>query len=107
MNLDNCYISAWRAYRSGDAVWMACRQSRFALLQGKMPLIARILGTLIAWPATGIWLLGHFLIFGTWPHWIFCARIDGDCMEAVPEEAEKSDRRFPPLLFKTRTQKVG
>lgn len=105
MHFDNCYISAWKAYRNGDAVWMDCRQSKFARLQGKMPWLARALGSALMWTATGFWLIGHMLIFGTWPHWIFCDRLEGDCMEAVPDEGEKSDHLFPPLLFKTRTQR--
>ena len=76
-------------------------------MQGKMPLIARLLGTAIVWPSTALWLLGHFMIFGTWPHWVFCERIDGDCLEAVPAEGVKSDHRFPPLLFKMRTRTLG
>ncbi|MCF7995418.1 MAG: hypothetical protein K9L88_11320 [Chromatiaceae bacterium] len=106
MRFDNCYISAWRAYRNGEAVWMACRQSRFALLQGKMPLIARILGTMIVWPATALWVLGHFLIFGTWPHWIYCMRLHGDCMEYVPF-ASKSAHAFPPILFAGERRSAG
>lgn len=101
----NCYIQAWRAYASGDAVWMACRKSKWS----RFPTIAaplRWIGTILVWSATGIWLAGHFLRFGTWPHWVFCNRLGGDCREYMPVEA-KSAKAFPPLMFKGQTQDVN
>ena len=103
----NCYIQAWRAYATGDAVWMACRQSRYSKMFGRMPLVARLLGAMLLWASTGVWLAGHYLRFGTWPHWIYCRDIDGDCMEAVPASGGKFDRLFPPALFAIRVQKLN
>jgi hypothetical protein len=102
----NCYIAAWQAYSNGSALWMACRQSLYAKTKGKMPLASRLLGLAILWPATAIWLIGHFLLFGTWPHWVYCTQLYGDCMEYVPFE-QKSVHMLPPILFKGERRRMG
>lgn len=102
----NCYIAAWDEYASGAALWMACRQSVYAKTRGRMPLLARIIGTAIVWPAAAAWLVGHYLLFGTWPHWVYCTQLYGDCMEYVPF-SEKRARAFPPILFNGERRRMG
>ena len=111
----NCYITAWKAYASGDAVWMACRKSwwskldqlyRRPFLRPAFVLIAAI-GTILLWSATAVWLMGPMLRFGTWPHWVFCKRINSDCLEAVPAESEKEPHFLPPVIFKAKVRKVN
>ncbi len=71
----NCYIAAWRHYASGQATWMACRMSHFAQ-PVRFPAVVRAMGTLIVWPASALWLLGHFLRFANWPHWVWCQSVN-------------------------------
>ena len=101
----NCYIVAWGKYAKGEAIWMACRKSPFSKLHGKMPWFLRWIGTVLVWSATAVWLLGHYFKFGTWPHWIYCEKIEGTCWEAVPKEGVKSARLCPPPLFEVKEQK--
>ena len=103
--IGNCYIAAWRAYVSNQAVWMACRQSQYSIFHNRMILPLRLIGTILLWLATGVWLLGHYLRFGTWPHWIYCQSIDGDCFEGVPIEADKKKTLYPPPFFNYKNQR--
>lgn len=100
----NCYIAAWRAYSSGEAVWMSCRKTYRARF-GIPPRIVRAVGTLIIWPATALWLLGHMLKFGNWPHWVYCQTLSDDCKEYTPENDDKAFS-LPPILFAGKTRKV-
>ena len=100
----NCYFAAWKAYADDSALWMACRKSQWN--EGKPFILPiRLLGTFIVWLGAVIWLIGHFLKFSTWPHWIYCTRLKGDCMEYVPFE-NKTKRSFPPLLFEGERRKA-
>ena len=101
----NCYLEAWRAYASGGAVWMACRKSKWNKF-GIFAAPVNWVGTGLLWTSTVIWLLGHFLRFGTWPHWIFCTDIIGDCKEYVPQEG-KTKHAFPPMFFSGERRKFG
>lgn len=102
----NCYIAAWEAYSQGAALWIACKQSVYAKTKGKAPLASRLLGTLIIWPAVAFWLLGHFLLFGTWPHFVYCKQLYGDCMEYVPF-GDKVTHMIPPIFFKGERRRMG
>lgn len=102
----NCLIHAWREYASGDAVWLAMRLSNYSKLKGRMPIAAKIVGTIILYAAGAIWLVGHYLRFGTWPHFIHCRGIRGDCIEVAPK-GDKSARLSPPVLFQAETRRHG
>ena len=93
----NCFIAAWNSYLEGESKWMACTKSQWSKLK-RPPSYIRILGALIVWTASFFWLIGHFLIFGTWPHWVYCNSLGDDCMEYVPLE-KKSKHFIPPILF--------
>ena len=101
----NCYIAAWNAYADDAALWMACRKSHWNMTKPFL-LPVRLLGTVIVWTGAGVWLIGHFLRFSTWPHWIYCTRIEGgECMEYVPF-GDKFKHVFPPVFFEGERRRV-
>lgn len=101
MRLSNCNAHAWRAYSSGASVWMACRKSPYSKMTGRMPLAIRLIGTGLLWGSTVLWVLGHYLRFGTWAHWVFCEDLVGDCREGVPSRRDRSQHWIPPFLYES------
>lgn len=106
MPLLNCYIVAWRKYASGEAQWMACKKSEFSKFLDKPWAVVRAVGDLTVWTASAFWLLGHFMRFGTWPHWIYCTEINGECSEYYPLE-EKHERAIPPIIYRGEERRMN
>jgi hypothetical protein len=102
----NCYVVAWKKYTSDDARWMACRKSEYSRFLGRPWWGIRAIGEAVVWAASGFWLLGHFMRFGTWPHWIYCAEINGVCSEYTPIE-DKTTHAIPPMFYRGEERRMN